>query len=52
MKGFHFKSEEEMGHAQRQLSRAHEQVLVKMAEEEVTESFQMSSLNRTKTLWH
>lgn len=40
-----------MGHAQRQLSRAHEQVLIKMAEEEVIASFKMSSLNRTKTPW-
>lgn len=49
--GPRFKSEEQMGRAWRQLSGAHEQVLVKMAEVEVIESFQMSSLNRTETLW-
>lgn len=46
-----FKSEEQMGHVQRHLSRAHEQVLIKMAQEEVTEGFKMSSLTHTKTLW-
>lgn len=40
-----------MGHARRQLSSAHELVLIKMAQEEVIEGFEMSCLNHTKTLW-
>lgn len=45
------KSKEHMGHARRQLSSAHELVLIKMAQEEVIEGFEMSCLNHTKTLW-
>lgn len=40
-----------MGRVQRQLSRAHEQVLIIIVPEELIEGFKMSSLNHTKTLW-
>lgn len=39
------------GSCTKAITRAHEQVLIIIAQEEVIEGFKMSSLNHTKTLW-